>query len=242
MTTSDSDPRNRVPLLARIEGHLAPRWSRLTEMGNSRILRTSFIWFLAVPPLANLFSRIGPELQISVLGTDWTLRFDLPFSWKVFYFAAAAFTVATTLFYFRCPEIIRRYDSFAQFDAEGKGSRQVRDYFLDFLARRRLDQVSGAVVTGYLTEFTHEYSEPGMQGSLSDVEVEHRGHLIDLVIESHLDSALVSDAFWYVRSIANRANPISAIVCGVFFLLGFGLIAVVLVQNFIYVWDLTFHR
>jgi len=240
MTISENDPRLQAPLLARLESYFAPRWSRLTEMGNSRVLRTSYIWFFAVPPLASLLSRIGPERQISLLGTVWTLSFNLPFSWKFFYFSAAAFTIATTLFNLRCPEIVRRYDSFAQFEAEGKGPRQVRDYFLDFLARRRFDQVSGALVTGYLTEFTHEFSDESTDTRLSDMEVQDKHQLLDLVIETRLKSHLVSDAFWYVRNIANGANPISAIVCGLFFLLGFGLITVVLVQNFLYVWHLTF--
>lgn len=227
----------RVPVLAKLEGWFAPRWTRLTEMGNSRILRSSYLWFFLVPPLANLLSKLGAAHTISLFGATWTLHLGLPFSWKVFYFAAAAFAVATTIFFLRCPEIVRRYRNFSEFTAEGKGARQVRDYFLDFLARRRLDSIACLLVTGYLTDFTEEH-----EGFLapSSQEVDGKGDLMGLVIEATLRRDMVADAFWYVRSIADRANPFSAILCGMFFLVGFLLVAVVLCQNFIYVWNLTF--
>lgn len=236
----DEEPNEDLPLLTRAEGFLAPRWSRLTELGNSRLLRSSYVWFFAVPPLASLISKLGPDVHLRVLGSEWVLHLDLPFSWKIFYFASAAFAIATSIFFLRCPEIVKRYRSYAQFEAEGKGPRQVRDYFLDYLARRRLDQVSGALVSSYLTEFTTEYSGVAAQVDLGRQVVEEKWGLLDLVVESNLGSPRVPDAFWFVHRVSDSANPVSAMASGLFYLFGFVLIAIVLVQNFLYVWQLTF--
>lgn len=240
MPPGEMEETNNLPILTRIEGYLAPRWSRLTELGNSRLLRTSYFWFFAVPPLASFVSKLGPDVRLSVFGATWVFHLDLPFSWKIFYFAAAAVAIATSIFYLKCPEIVRRYSTYPQFESEGKGPKQIRDYFLDFLARRRLDQVSGALVTGYLTEFTMEYSGEAEQAELGKKTIEDKGSLLDLVIEATPRTMNLTDAFWYVHRVSDSANPLSAIACGFFFLLGFILISIVLVQNFFYVWQLTF--
>jgi hypothetical protein len=239
MTTDSSEEAAYLSVLTRAEGSLAPRWSRLTELGSSRILRSSYLWFLAVPPLASLVSKLGPDVHLDLFGSAWVLRLDLPFSWKIFYFAAAAFAIATSIFFLRCPEIVRRYSTYTQFESEGKGSRQIRDYFLDFLARRRLDQLSGVLVTNYLAEFAMEYSKEAEQEELGKRTIEDKDSLLDLVMESTPRSMNVTDAFWYVHRVSDSANPLSAMACGLFFLLGFVLISVVLVQNFVYVWKLT---
>ena len=224
-------------LLTRLEGWLAPRWSRLTEVGNSRVLRTSYFWFFAVPPLASLLSRIGTEHTIHAFGSSWVLHLDLPFSWKVFYFAAAAFALGTSIFALRCPEIVRRYDSFAQFTSEGKGRTQIRDYFLYYLVRRRHDSVAAAVTIAYLSDFTSSLEPAPDDPALS---LPDRQQMIDAIVESKIPSDRVPDAFWFVRNICDRSNPVSATLAGSCFFVGFLLTAWVLVQNFVYVWRLTF--
>jgi hypothetical protein len=207
-------------------------------MGNSRLLRSSYVWFFAVPPLASLLSRVGTEHTLQAFGSSWKLHLDLPFSWKVFYFAAVAFAIGATVFALRCPEIIRRYDSFAQFTAEGKGPTQVRDYFLDYIARRRADAVAAALVVGYVAEFTS--TQPTAADASQPTRLPAREELIDLVMDSPLDPLREADAFWFVYKVVDRANPVAATLTGLFFLAGLVLVALVLGQNFVYVWNLTF--
>ena len=50
----------------------------------------------------------------------------------------------------------------------------------------------------------------------------------------------LADAFWFVRGHADRVHVFSRLICSIFYLLGFSLLVILVGQNFLYVWRVTF--
>ena len=61
---------------SRLYGYF-PRWSSLNQMGNSRILRSSYFWLFLVPLLAKILSQVGPNISISIFGASFILAVGL---------------------------------------------------------------------------------------------------------------------------------------------------------------------
>lgn len=105
-----------------------PRWDTLAVLGQSRAVKSSYMWLFIVPPLAKALAYIPPTLSLRLFGRDILFQFDLPFSWKAFYFSAVSFAVATAVFSVRCPRIIKEHTTAADFVAAGKGYAQIVRY------------------------------------------------------------------------------------------------------------------
>ena len=100
---------------------MIPLWSSLNRVERSRILWSSYFWLILVPILAKLLIKVGPEIQIPIGKSVVTFNLDLPFSWKMFYFASVAFAVASFIYSVWCPEFVRRYSTFSDYTDDGKG-------------------------------------------------------------------------------------------------------------------------
>ena len=112
-----------------------PKWSSLNRFGKSRLLRSSYVWLLVVPMLAKFLATIGPEIEIPLWESTITITIGLPFSWKMFYFSAVGFSLASLLYSTGCPYIIRDYERFSDFRDEGKGSTQLIGALLSLVLR-----------------------------------------------------------------------------------------------------------
>src|SRR2546427_7666401 len=108
-------------MIRRLEQVLDPiaRWDSLSRVGQVQALKTSYFFFLVVPVLARLLSHVGKDHVISILGAQFHIHLDLPFSWKVFYFASVFFSLGALIYQIRCPAIIKDFRNFADFKAQG---------------------------------------------------------------------------------------------------------------------------
>ncbi len=86
-----------------------PLWTSLRGVGESAVLRSSYFWLLAVPTLARLLVKVGPEVTLTIRGHPFKLDFELPFSWQMFYLASVFFSVAADCYYFGCPKIVKEF-------------------------------------------------------------------------------------------------------------------------------------
>lgn len=102
-------------------------WTGLRGVGKSRVLATSYVWFLVVPTIAKVSHSL--PASVHVFGEDLPLV-SLPFSWILFYFSAVFFTVAGLLFSLRCPGIVKDHVDRSSFEAAGK-----TDWHLAYYAR-----------------------------------------------------------------------------------------------------------
>ena len=124
-------------------------WSCLRSLGKSRILRTSYFWFFAVPIAAKVLSKLNREEALTLFGRNWVLVFELPFSWTCLFFAALAFSVATFTFAWRCPKIIKDFESFRDFYTMGNGVQLIGEWIAGAKAQFErspyLEQMSAVV-------------------------------------------------------------------------------------------------
>ena len=97
------------------------RWSTLYELGNSRLLRFSYVWLVVVPMAAKFLVNVEKILTFTVYGQTVEINARLPFSWKVFYFSSAFFAVAGLIYSFRCMGLAKYFRTFTEYESEGRG-------------------------------------------------------------------------------------------------------------------------
>jgi hypothetical protein len=164
-------------------------------------------------------AKTGTEIHIPLWKTTFVITLGLPFSWKIFYFSSVAFALASFVYSTWCPAINRDYRSFAEFHAEGKGSRQI---VLELF-------VSNGSLAGDDVQLRKEFLKQ------FDVTKKARDHN-DGLYEIGIPDWKQPDAFWWVRGHSDYARPFARSICAVFYGIGFLLLFVVVAQNFMYVW------
>ncbi len=229
-----------------------PSWSALTYCGRSRILRSSYVWIIAVPLLAQLLQGVNRDFQLSIFGNPVLLTLDLPFSWKMFYFGAIATALASLIYSSTCPNIIRDYERYWELSREGKGARQITRALLEAAAshsildpprqgsllmrvcrKRRFPDFGVERRRGFLGEFLQRYSSnyPGNEPDPAEAWV--------LSHQTKIEPAKLAEAFWYVRDIADRTSTWARIAAVSCYAIAFCSLGVVLLQNFLFVLRFT---
>jgi len=216
--------------------NIVPRWQMLNAISRIRIFQSSYYFFFLVPIAARLIRKIGPELEMNLFGAVFHVSLGLPFSWKVFYFSSFFFVVAISIYWLKCPKLIKDFRNFREFQEEGRGQETIKNSLIEYL-----ELTSNHLREGLGNLFIADYCEPS---TMSDSEYLSGIGLADLTVAKVTDSTIkpekLSEAFWFTRRITNGQNHVVRIFCFSFYLLAFLLLGYVLIQNFIYVWKLTF--
>lgn len=187
--------------------------------------------------LAKALAQIGPEIEIPFWQSSITITLGLPFSWKMFYFSAIGFAFASFLYSMRCPAIIRDYDRFSDFEQEGKGSTQLIGALSPLVLRPSLFEHYDH--RRWLENFINRFCELPRDPP-TDFLKSHR-ETYEVLDQTRIrDSNLLPDAFWVIRSYADRSSPLPRMACGLFYLVAFVFVLIVLGQNFLYVWTVVF--
>ena len=113
--------------------NIVPRWQMLNAISRIRIFQSSYYFFFLVPIAARLIRKIGPELEMNLFGAVFHVSLGLPFSWKVFYFSSFFFVVAISIYWVSCPQIIKGFRNFREFQEEGRGQETIKNAFLKYL-------------------------------------------------------------------------------------------------------------
>jgi hypothetical protein len=186
----------------------------LRDVGSSRVLQTSYVWLLFVPLAARALASVKENLALKIFGEVFHVTFELPFSWKIFYFAAICFSVAGITYTWRCPAIVKRYKAFPAFQEERRGTPYLRS-----LLRLLPESIQQDVKT-----LLDEY----------DDRVDHRSGAMTVKTKER-DPDKLAQAYWMLHQAANHSDLASLVVCFLFYAAGFILLSVVFVQNFIFV-------
>lgn len=108
-----------------------PTWEHLKHLRRSQVVRSMHVWLVIVPIMAKLLAQIGKIPAIELFGTKLEPKFDLPFSWQLFYFSALAFSAGNLIFLVRCPRIVKEHANPSEFHEAGKGLDQIVHYAVD---------------------------------------------------------------------------------------------------------------
>lgn len=208
----------------------AAGWNALSRMGSIRIFRSSYFFFVLVPIAARLIYKIQPEQEIRILGGVFYVTLGLPFSWKVFYFSSLFFVVATTLYFLFCPQIIKEFRNFREFQEEGRGQDTIMRALFSLYER-----YGWSFFEEKLLVFARRFVQlPNVMPSPPPPITPEELWRADLQRDR------LADAFWHVRELADRTSPAARWACLVSYVAGSVLLGVIFVQNFLYVWRLTF--
>ena len=112
---------------------LSPRygWSSLRALGTNRVVKSAYIWLVLVPIAGKFLSAVNDVADFQIFGTQVSVHLSLPFSWKIFFFGALAFTLGNAIWQFCCPEIVRKYSSYSDFITQGRTVLDIKHYFLE---------------------------------------------------------------------------------------------------------------
>ena len=120
-------------ILKVIQRNLFPRygWSSLRAFGTNRVVKSAYLWLVLVPIAGKFLSAVNDVADFQILGTQVSVHLSLPFSWKVFFFGALAFSFGNSIWQFCCPEIIRKHSNYSDFINQGRTVLDIKHYFLE---------------------------------------------------------------------------------------------------------------
>ncbi len=209
-----------------------PSWTDLRSYGSSRILNTSYFWMIVVPLAAKLFSHIPDTIHLPFLEKTLALGIGLPFSWKILFFSSLSFSIANSIYSFFCPRIVKDYRTFAAYNED----RWSRDKIIDYFIRQNLTAY-GNSPEGFFAWFddaskffNNHSTEPAEFPTLTRDVAGVRTFL------SYLKGVKIAknhdrDAFYDTLENANDLMKPSRILSWLFYLAGFTMVGIILVQN-----------
>lgn len=216
-------------------------WSSFNPLGRSRLVKSSYVWVVIVPILAKLLSAIPRDFELPVFDVQIDLILGVPFSWELLYYAAMFFALANITYSWFCPEIVRQYDRFADFQSEGKGSDQLMRYAY---GKRFDDGVFGPSFEGIpdlkLLQFIGAYTNLKSVNPDATYLAFLSSRPIDPIFDPrNIDIAIQHQpsAFWYLRQNYDRYFWKARLAVQILFSFGFAIILWITAQNFFYVWS-----
>lgn len=203
------------------------QWSTLNGISQSKPVKSVALWFVIVPIVAKLLHTVERYQELNVFGLTISLDMSLPFQWHVLFYSSCFFLTSSILYQFFCPNFIKKYEDYKDFNDRGKSRVQLGAYLLEVMKpifSQKVSEYSKEVINSYLTHY-------GKNGELNASSWEKIAASIDSCTANGKDS----DAFYYVYEIANRKwQPVIWLVSG-FYLAGFACLAIIAFQNIVYV-------
>lgn len=187
------------------------QWSFLNKIQDVKFISSMYIWIFVVPIAAKLLSKTNEIIFVTIFNHPFELNLGLPFSWKMFYFSALFFTIATVIYQTKCPRLIREYPNFSAFEQESRPEWHLRSYANDIKIN------------------FEEYKE-WLQDSMNEQ---------DGVVKSGKD--FTSSLFWHLQWEADRKRTAFMWACIAAYTVGFIFLFVVFCQNLWWVIKLSFN-
>jgi hypothetical protein len=103
-------------------------WSLISKFNSNRFINKSYVYLFAVPILAKFLALINSPLKLFVFGEFISFNIELPFNWKLFFYAALAFTMGAVLYNIFCPSVIKENKSLETFDRNKKSYSHLYKY------------------------------------------------------------------------------------------------------------------
>lgn len=215
--------------------HVNRKWSELNRLGNSRLLRSSWIWLAVAPIAAKTLSGVD-RIPVRFIGPDFYLSAELPFSWHIFFYSSLAFGLASLIYTVFCPSIVRRYSKvsvlYDSVESEEATQTKIVSSYCDALAnryRRYPDEIQG-----HLGEFIASFGKKNLTKKkfvTTEDDGYFRFHLSDMLLEPNS----FADSFRAARNEADQTKASIRATCWYLYLVGFALLCVVIVENIYFV-------
>ena len=217
-------------------------WKNISILGDNKLVKKAYIYLVVVPILAKILSKVNRTLNFNVFGENIHIEFGLPFSWKIFYFAALSFSVGYFIYNWKAPKIIKENRSFKDFEDSGKQRTHLRDYLHDikidshyFILRN--PDVSVFFYKAKLTmldlhKFNIEHCEKKLSEDFLSKLLLYNEVCRACTVSEDLNVILI-DRFWKVYKRANLYNKYFIWVCFSFYFTGFVLMGIVFFESLV---------
>jgi len=232
-------------------------WSDVRSWGNSRIIWTSGFFLILVPIAAKVLIPFAGEHSVRLPCCESPVTFEvgLPFHWTLFYLAAVFFFIAQTIYAFRCPEVIKQFQSFEEFHRAHPGTvvlmewlRRVTEKLNHEPLNEFVDDLCSALGVAaeerrIINQKLGEVIQPA-KDTQPPAAAESRRQLYETLANSFRNGSnepsAVADTFDAVRRGASRLSPNAKRASVGFFAAGFILFLAVLAENFYTVIKIAF--
>lgn len=204
-------------------------WSSQRAIANSKVVKSSAIWLFVVPLAAKTLESLNGPLVFTVFSEEIKLTTSLPFSWQMLFFSAVFFTTASIVYSVFCPELVKRYVSYTEFEADGKSRLQI----IRALRTISWNEKSQTPKKEYLPDLVAFFKTYTESGHLSSEQIIN--HLAENFNEMPSVQGKNSNAFYHVYEISNAHTQPLIWISFVLYLCGFAAIAGVVYQNIAYV-------
>lgn len=213
-----------------------PPWSSFNSLGRSRVVKSSYLWVALVPVLAKMLSAINRDFRLTIFSPKIHIVLGVPFTWELLYYSAVLFALATLGYTVACPEIVKKYDKYSDFEVEGKGSEQLVAYALGVTGDRTRRIGRFRIADLQLLRFVRDYCGRRQldPDNLAQLEDSKEFFMADRM---NVERPSTNAAFWFIRSQADRYATLPRAVVGVLYGAGFTFFAWVMIQNFWFVFS-----
>jgi len=205
-------------------------WLQISDIGNSKIVKSMLIWIFVTPIFAKLLGSVKTA-NISFIQLDSPINLSLPFSWQVFFFCALSFSIANIIFSFKCPDLIKKYKYYSDFESRDNSLYLLINYFNQHVTAEVVKSnflEIGVIVSKYTPskDIVNEWTS-------DDTSNVNWKKGIDSL--KHSERENISDIFSSLRILLSSFYPNWSKACAFFYGLGFLGILIVIVQNIIFV-------
>ncbi len=194
------------------------KWSSTRELGNSRILKSSYYWVIFVPIISKIINH-------------YNLNFDLPFSWKIFYFSSIFVTLGNLFYSLFCPFIIKKFSDFSSFYENGFRDRSIKKLLFDTqIPRKRKKRISffeDEKKVKLLKDFYKILTGNDYQ--------DNKNAIVTRINDIQIKNEKIGEAFWFIRDLEESKRPFFTFLTLIFYGIGLTGFIYVLLENLIYV-------
>lgn len=167
-------------------------WHNLDHYFKPIVTRFFITWFGAAPLIASLTQ-------------SYPSTFALPFDWWILWLASLAYAIAFAVHAWRCPQFIKRYPTYLDYQARGHSPRWlVWEFFgcwsvIHEPARLKLERrVVEKKYANEATENSEFRQQPQVLESGTVFQFPHSNRSYNLAIKEDASDATVKDIFWEI--------------------------------------------
>lgn len=205
------------------------KWTSQRALANSKIVKASYIWLLLVPLLARTLNTLNETVNFTIFGAQISLSTSLPFSWQLLFLAACSFSIANILFSIFCPELIKSYENFSEFESHGKTRMQINTALKSIVWNVKGNSVKSEYIKTLSSYFLF-YKD----GKSRD---ESRLNSDSISLFNNVDQQIGknSNAFYFTYAVLDKHNQTAIFFSFLSYLSGLIFVAIIAIQNFYYV-------
>lgn len=222
-----------------------PSWRSLKAWGNSRLIKSSYIWFVLTPIAARALASMPGQLSFNLLGATFTVDAELPFRWAVFYFMAFSYVIAQATYAWACPPEVKMYKDFRSFRSMHSG---MRAFGLEVARSTKRARGGDRNLLDLLRSWAMSARHTGSPGLKNAADVYLKYLKGDLSSESYSyeeflgecskDEGVLNDLFEVIVLSKSKEKTIFRFVSSFFFLMGTILFVVLCVESLMTVVEL----